>query len=69
MNLIQRLRLKLRGCLFVGYRKMPGWRTPLPFYIFRCPTHGTVESYPHGYGGQLMCPKCLEAEKQCRKTN
>jgi hypothetical protein len=60
VNLLQRLRMRLSGHVYVGDRQKPGWRGPLPHYAFRCPVHGPVESYPHGYEGRLECPICME---------
>jgi len=58
MNPIQRLKLHLTGRAYIGHRKKPGWKEPLPFYKFRCPKHGIVEDYPHGYNERLDCPLC-----------
>jgi len=61
MNQIQRLELLLTGKAFVGYRKLsPKWKEALPFYAFRCPKHGLVEDYPHGYHERLKCPECVK---------
>ena len=57
LNPFQRLELFLTGKVYVGHRGRPGWG-PLPFYAFRCPIHGIVEDYPHGYGEHLDCPRC-----------
>ena len=58
MNAFQRLELFLTGSAYVGHRTRPGWKGSLPFYVFRCPKHGLVEDYPHGYNGRLDCPMC-----------
>ena len=60
MNLWQRLRLWLNGYVYVGDRQRASWKGPLPFYAFKCPIHGVVEDYPHGYAQCLECPKCKE---------
>ena len=60
IGLINRLKLRLSGHIYVEDRIEPDWKEPLPFYIFKCPLHGYVESYPHGYEKKLICPKCLE---------
>jgi hypothetical protein len=63
LSSVQRLRLRLFGRVFVGWGSRRGWRSELPFYAFRCPVHGIVEDYPHGYHGRLDCPLCWgEAE-------
>jgi len=49
MNPLQRLELFLTGIAYVGHRRRPGWKGSLPFFAFRCPIHGIVEDYPHGY--------------------
>jgi len=61
LKAMQRLTLRLRGHVFVGYRTRPGWRGALPFYAFKCPEHGLVEDYPHGYKQILDCPLCKKA--------
>ena len=48
---------------YVGHRQLPGWKGSLPFYEFRCKTHGLVQSYPAGYGQVLRCPLCEEENK------
>jgi len=60
MNLIQRFGLLLTGKVFMGNRKLSGWKDNLPFYAFRCPKHGIVEDYPHGYNDRLDCPECIK---------
>ena len=51
---------RLRGYIYLEDRTEPDWEDSLPFYLFKCPIHGYVESYPHGYKKKLVCPKCLE---------
>jgi len=58
LNLLQRLELFLTGRAYVGHRRLPGWKGPLPFFAFKCPVHGIVEDYPHGWGTSLNCPRC-----------
>ena len=60
ISLIDRLKIQLRGYIYLEDRIEPDWEDSLPFYIFKCPVHGYVESYPHGYKKKLVCPKCLE---------
>ena len=60
IGLLNRLKLRLSGYVYVEERIEPGWREPLPFYLFICPVHGYVESYQHGYDKKLVCPRCLE---------
>ena len=60
ISLINRLKLELRGYVYLEDRIEPDWKGSLPFYIFKCPVHGYVESYPHGFEKKLVCPRCLE---------
>lgn len=63
MSLMQRLRIQLNGYIYVGDRQKEGWSGSLPFYKFKCPVHGWVENYPHGYDQRLECPLCLALNK------
>ena len=63
MNLWQRFKLWVNGDIYVGHRRRPGWKSSLPFYRFRCPKHGLVEVYPHGYNQRLECPICKNEER------
>ena len=58
MNALQRLELFLTGRAYVGHRRRPGWKGTLPFFAFKCPIHGIVIDYPHGYHERLDCPLC-----------
>jgi hypothetical protein len=62
LSLFQRLKLGLFGQAYVGHRIRTGWEGSLPFFVLRCPIHGLVEDYPHGYGYRLDCPRCQRAE-------
>jgi hypothetical protein len=65
MRMLDRLKIMLQGYFYIEDRTMPGWIGALPFYAFKCPFHGIVESYPHGHAKMLVCPKCLkEKEKE-----
>ena len=64
MNPLNWLRSKLNRPVYVGHRQKPGWRGALPFYKFKCPKHGVVESYPTGYTGVLRCPLCDKEEEK-----
>ncbi len=55
---IQRLRLEITGITPTERRRLPGWSGELQFYAFKCPIHGIVEDYPHGYRQVLRCRKC-----------
>jgi len=58
LSFIQKVTLRLLGLVFTGRRTRPGWKGPLPFFAFKCPVHGLVENYPHGYAERLECPLC-----------
>ena len=62
LGIIQRLQLRLTGTVCVGNRMKLGWKEPIPHYAFRCPIHGIVVNYPHGYRQRLECPKCKGGE-------
>jgi hypothetical protein len=62
LSLLRKLQLKILGHAYIGHRRYPGWKGALPFYVFRCPIHGLVEDYPHGYSARLECPRCLREE-------
>jgi len=68
ISLLNRLKMQLSGYLYVGEKRRDGWRGPLPHYVFECPVHGLVESYPHGYGGRLECPRCVEEKAAVKAT-
>ena len=63
----QKFSLMIGACAYLGHRKRPGWREHLPFYAFKCPTHGIVEDYPHGYNNRLDCPKCAYERQAPRR--
>jgi hypothetical protein len=67
LSLIQRLRLGLIGQVYVGHRIQAGWKGSLPFFAFRCPVHGLVDDYPHGYTDRLDCPRCQRENDFLRK--
>jgi len=58
MGIISFLRRLFTG--YVGDRTEPGWKGSLPFYRRVCSIHGEYETYPHGYRGDLPCPRCQE---------
>jgi hypothetical protein len=60
LTLAQKIRLKLTGITPTEKKKYPGWRGELQFYAFKCPIHGLVEDYPHGYMQTLRCRKCSQ---------
>ena len=58
LSLWQKLVLRILGQVYIGHRQHEGWTGSLPFYAFKCPVHGLVEDYPHGYRGVLRCSQC-----------
>ena len=66
LPLLRRIQLKLFGYTYIGHRRQPGWKGPLPFYAFNCGVHGLVEDYPHGYNKRLDCPSCLRENELIR---
>ena len=64
IKLLERLKLHLKGHVYVGDRVKEEWKEPIPHYAFKCPKHGIVVDYLHGYRQRLDCPICKEeAEK------
>ncbi len=62
LTAVQKIKLKLQGHVKVGEFKKESWNDSLPHYVFRCPTHGLVSDYPHGFDDKLMCPICTKNE-------
>lgn len=60
LSLTQKIRLRLFGIAPTEKKTLPGWRGEIQFYAFRCPVHGIVEDYPHGYRQVLRCRKCQD---------
>lgn len=58
LNPLQKLRLFIFGYTPTTRRKRAGWSRAIQFYAFKCPIHGIVEDYPHGYSQVLRCHKC-----------
>jgi hypothetical protein len=63
IKLLDRLKIQLRGHLYVGDELREGWKEPAPVYMFKCPIHGYVKSVVRGFNERLECPECLKAEK------
>jgi hypothetical protein len=61
LSLMQRLKLRILGYVYVGEFQDWGFRGVLPFYAVRCRLHGIFLDYPHGYKEYFLCPKCMEA--------
>ena len=67
IKLLERLKIQLSGYVYVGDRFKEGWKEPIHHYAFKCPKHGLIVDYPHGYNQRLECPKCREEEKSLIK--
>jgi hypothetical protein len=61
LTFTQKIRLELLGITPTEKKKLPGWKGELQFYAFKCPVHGIVEDYPHGYRQVLSCRKCRKS--------
>lgn len=60
LSLIQKIKMKINGRVYIEHRTRPGWKGSLPFYAFKCPAHGVVIDYTHGVDDYVACPKCFE---------
>ena len=60
MKLLEKIKIRLNGYLYVGSQMKEGWKEPFPLYKFKCPIHGYVQSRPKGYNNRLECPICSE---------
>jgi len=58
LTFTQKIRLELLGITPTEKKKLPGWKGELQFYAFKCPVHGIIEDYPHGYRQVLRCRRC-----------
>jgi hypothetical protein len=64
VDLLGRVIIKLTGKKYIGEEAREGWKKPLPHYLFICPVHGLVKSYPSTHKQVLICPKCIEEMKR-----
>jgi hypothetical protein len=69
IKLLERLKLQLNGHVYVGDRLGKKWKEPIPHYAFKCPRHGIVIDYPHGYRQRLSCPECKEEAERDELTS
>lgn len=60
LSLVQRVKLRWTGWVYVGDRTREGWSGNLPFYVFRCEEHGLIESFPQTHREYLSCPFCVK---------
>jgi len=54
----KRIVFRIFGRVYLEHRQHEGWSEPNPFYLVNCPIHGPYEDYPHGFDGELRCPRC-----------
>ena len=62
LNPIEKLNLSISGYLFIDNIKFEGWSGELPFYLFKCKTHGYELNYASGYVGNLLCLDCIREQ-------
>lgn len=62
LNLIEKLKLKIMGSIFLDNIRFEGWSGDLPFYLFKCGTHGYELNYPSGYYMNLLCLDCIREQ-------
>jgi hypothetical protein len=60
LKLLERIKLRLSGNIYLYNVTKEGWTDSLPLYLFECPIHGLVKAYPKGYSNRLECPLCLK---------
>ena len=63
LRLLDKIKIKLQGNLYLGEKIQEGSNEPVPLYMFKCPIHGYVQSTVHGRG-RLECPECLQEMKK-----
>ena len=60
IKLLEKLKIKLNGHLYIGDEEREGWKHSAPFYMFKCPKHGYVKNHIKGFDKRLECPDCLK---------
>jgi hypothetical protein len=63
IKLLDRLRIQLKGHIYLGVETKTGWKEPAPLYMFKCPIHGYVKSTIKGHA-RLECPECIKELKK-----
>ena len=59
LTFLQKFKIRLGRPVYLEHRSKPGWIGTLPFYAFRCRTHGVVVGYPAGNDEVLSCYVCF----------
>jgi hypothetical protein len=54
LSVLQKIRLELFQITPTAKKTRSGWKGELQFYAFKCPEHGLMEDYPHGYRQTLV---------------
>jgi hypothetical protein len=62
LNRLVDLEYRLTGIIPVGELQPPGWTSPAPFYLFRCPKHGVKLTYAQGHAKELRCLDCFRED-------
>ena len=62
LNIFEKLTLKIKGSLFIDNIRLQGWSGELPFYLFKCDTHGYELNYPQGHYMKLICFDCIRKQ-------
>lgn len=60
LKFLERLKLKLKGYVYLYEDEKDGWKQPIPIFLIECPVHGLIESYPQGFDNRLSCPLCVK---------
>jgi hypothetical protein len=68
LKLLERLKIQLKGHIYVGHEKREGWKDSVPFYLFKCPKHGYVKNYAKGFEERLECPECIKELKELNQV-
>ena len=67
IELLDRLKLRLQGHLYIGDEKIGDSEETVPFYVLKCPKHGYVKTYVRGFQARLDCPKCIKELEEIRE--
>ena len=69
IKLLERLKIQLKGHIYLGEEIKAGWKEPIPYYMFKCPKHGYVKNYAKGHDEILECPECIKELKKEQKVD